>query len=91
MSIDGGAGRDDQAEKISVTPVGRLRVPIGGQELELQQIDYIHGGISQLRVRIREGKRFTVFDIDPVTAREWGALMVEWADARLADAAAGGR
>lgn len=83
MSIDGDVDRDDQQEKVVVSLVGHLRVPIGGQDVELQQIDYIHGGMSQLRVRVREGKRFTVFDIDPVTARAWGVLMTEWADGKL--------
>ena len=32
-----------------------------------------------LRVRIRERKRFTIFDIDPATAKEWGAAMERWA------------
>lgn len=66
-------------EKMRLTPVERLRVPIGGQEIELQQLDYIHGGSSLLRVRIREGKRFTIFDIDAQSAKQWGAAMVRWA------------
>lgn len=86
MSMDGDVDRGDQQEKIAVSTVGRLRVPIGGQDVELQQIDYIHGGMRQLRLRIREGKRFTVFDIDPVTARAWGVLMTDWADGKLAAA-----
>jgi hypothetical protein len=45
----------------------------------LQQVDYIHGGTSLLRIRIREGKRFTIFDIDPVSARQWGEAMQRWA------------
>lgn len=77
---------NDHEEKIVVHPIGALRVPIGGQEIELQQIDYVHGGMSQLRVRIREGRRFTIFDIDPVTAGEWGRLLSEWGQAKLADA-----
>ena len=35
-----------------------------------------------LRVRIRERKRFTIFDIDPATAREWGAAMAAMGRAR---------
>lgn len=72
----------DNDEKLETTTISRLRAPIGGQEIELQQVDYIHGGTSLLRVRIREGKRFTVFDIDSVTAREWGAAMHGWASAQ---------
>jgi len=33
-----------------------------------------------MRVRIREIKRFTIFDIDPITARRWGQAMLDWAD-----------
>jgi hypothetical protein len=39
-----------------------------------------------LRVRIREKARFTIFDIDPVTARKWGEAMRRWGEARQDDA-----
>jgi hypothetical protein len=45
----------------------------------MQQVDYVHGGLSMLRIRIREGRRFTVFDIDAATAAEWAAQMLRWA------------
>jgi hypothetical protein len=57
----------------------RFKVPLGSQEIELQQIDHSEGGMSLLRVRIREGKRFTIFDIDPATARQWAEAMQDWA------------
>jgi hypothetical protein len=56
-----------------------LTVPLGGQLIELQQIDYGSGGMALLRVRIREGKRFTVFDIDAASARAWAEVMLAWA------------
>ncbi len=62
-----------------VTPLHKLRVPLGGQEVELQQIDFEAGGMSLLRTRIREGSRFTVFDIDPQTAEAWGQALLHWA------------
>lgn len=68
----------DPDDKLSVTPITRLTAPLGGQDIELQQIDYRHGGLSLLRVRIREGRRFTVFDIDAATAAAWGQAMLEW-------------
>jgi len=68
-------GPDD---KLSVTPLAKLRAPLGGQEIELQQVDYRHGGLSLLRIRIREGRRFTVFDIDDQTASSWGQAMLGW-------------
>lgn len=58
----------------------KINVPLGGQQVELQQIDHAEGGMSMLRVRIREGKRFTIFDIDPATAAQWAANMQQWAD-----------
>lgn len=63
-----------------VTPLDKLRVPLGGQEIELQQVDHEAGGMSLLRTRIREGKRFTVFEIDPQTAEAWGRALLRWAD-----------
>lgn len=65
-----------------ITPLAKLRVPLGGQEIELQQIDFDAGGMSMLRTRIREKTRFTIFDIDPVTARQWAQQMLQWADAQ---------
>jgi hypothetical protein len=62
-----------------LTPLAKLRAPLGGQDIELQQIDFDAGGMSLLRTRIREGSRFTVFDIDPQTARAWGQTLLDWA------------
>jgi hypothetical protein len=62
------------------TPLAKLRVPLGGQEIELQQIDHDAGGMSLLRTRIREKSRFTVFDIDPQTAEDWGRALLRWAE-----------
>ena len=54
-------------------------VPWGGQQIELQQVSFEAGGARLLRVRIREGRRFTIFDIDAVTASTWGRAMADWA------------
>ncbi|MEW5902854.1 MAG: hypothetical protein AB1722_00730 [Pseudomonadota bacterium] len=62
------------------TTLEKLTVPLGGQQIELQQIDHAEGGMSMLRLRIREGKRFTIFDIDPATAAQWAHAMQAWAD-----------
>lgn len=64
----------------------KIKVPLGGQEIELHQIDHIEGGMSLLRVRIREGKRFTIFDIDPASAQQWAAAMQHWADSQTRSA-----
>jgi hypothetical protein len=62
-----------------VTPLEKLTIPMGGQVIELQQLDYDAGGMSLLRTRIREKSRFTVFDIDPISARQWGEALLRWA------------
>ena len=69
-----------------ITPIDRFRVPLGGQEIELQQFDHDAGGMSLLRTRIREKSRFTVFDIDPQTAERWGRELLRWAQAQLKEA-----
>ncbi len=60
----------------------KFKIPLGNQEVELQQIDHVEGGMSLMRIRIREAKRFTIFDIDPDTARLWARTMNEWADSQ---------
>jgi hypothetical protein len=60
--------------------LAKIKVPLGGQEIDLQQIDHAEGGMSLLRIRVREGKRFTIFDIDPGTALQWAAAMQSWAE-----------
>lgn len=61
-----------------LTALAKLRAPLGGQEIELQQIEFEGDGLPLLRTRIREGSRFTVFDIDPVTAEAWARAMLDW-------------
>jgi len=61
-----------------ISGLTKFKVPLGSQEIELQQIDHVEGGMSLLRIRIREGKRFTIFDIDPGTARDWAQAMQDW-------------
>ena len=63
-----------------ISALAKFKVPLGSQEIELQQIDHAEGGMSLMRIRIREGKRFTIFDIDPMTARQWAQAMQTWAD-----------
>lgn len=67
-----------------ITPLEEFTVPLGGQRIELQEIVHAEGGMGLLRIRIREGKRFTVFDIDPASARRWAKAMAAWAERRPA-------
>ena len=70
-----------------ITPIDKLRLPFGGQEVEFQHLEHEAGGVPFLRVRIRENKRFTIFDVDPASARQWANLMLEWANRHPGDAA----
>jgi hypothetical protein len=74
--------RHSEHRMTRLTPIASLRVPLGGQQIDLQQVDHDAGGMSLLRTRIREGSRFTVFDVDPLTAGEWGRALLRWADAQ---------
>lgn len=62
----------------TVTPLDDFDAPYG-RRVELQ--DVVHdSGLRLMRVRIREGRRFTVLDLDGETASRWGAAMVRWAE-----------
>lgn len=67
-----------------ITSIDKFRVPVGNQEIELQQVEFAAGGEPLLRLRIRERTRFTVFDIDAVTAGHWAERMADWSAQRLA-------
>lgn len=72
----------------TITPLEKLICPLGGQVIELQQLDYDAGGMSLLRTRIREKSRFTVFEIDPQTALLWGQALLSWAQTQTGTLAA---
>jgi hypothetical protein len=67
---------------IELKRLDKFKLPLTGQQIELHQIDYEGGGMSQLRVLIRERTRFTTVDVDPVTARHWGVALCRWAEAQ---------
>lgn len=66
-----------------ITSLDKFRVPVGNQEIELQQVDFEAGGMPMLRLRIREHRRFTIFDIDPVTAGHWAEVMATWSKQQM--------
>lgn len=62
----------------TVTPVDRFGAPFG-REVVIQ--DVLHeSGMRMLRIRIREGKRFTIMDVDAATASHWGSVLTHWAE-----------
>ncbi len=70
---------------MTVSQLEKFRVPLGGQEVELQEIVHAEGAMPMLRIRIREGKRFTIFDVDPVTAKSLAGAISRWAEAQGAN------
>lgn len=69
-------------EMAQISELDKFRIPLGNQQIELQQVDHADGGMSLLRIRIREGRRFTIFDIDAASAQRWAAVMQQWADSQ---------
>ena len=59
-----------------------FKVPLGGQEIALEEVRDDAGGMPLLRIRIRERTRFTIFDIDAATAARWGGAMRAWSEAQ---------
>jgi hypothetical protein len=59
-------------------PLASLTVPLGGQQIEMHPVAFEAGGMPLLRIRIREGRRFTVFDVDAGTAAAWGEALLAW-------------
>ena len=69
-----------------INSITKFRNPYGNQDIELQEVRYEAGGTPMLRLRIRErGARFTIFDIDPVTAKFWAEEMLKWATPLASD------
>jgi hypothetical protein len=56
--------------------ISRMNAPYG-KELVIQTVTY-EGGMQLLRLRIKEGKRFTMLDLDPDTAAKLSAVMSDW-------------
>lgn len=61
----------------TVTKLDQFTAPYG-KEISLENVTY-ENGMRVLRVHIREGNRFTVMDIDAMTASRWSAAMGDWA------------
>ena len=63
-------------EKIS--PRSNHDLPFG-RTLKLE--DVVHeGGLNMLRLTFREGRRFTIIDLDKNSAQKMGADLLNWAD-----------
>ncbi len=61
----------------SVTEIGEFEAP-WSRMVRLQEVEY-EGGLRLLRVRIREGRRFTDLELAPETARHLAKTLLDWA------------
>ena len=64
-----------------VTVLARIDAPYG-RKVVLESVEH-SSEMRMLRIRIREGGRFTVLDIDKDTALLWSAAMAAWASEPL--------
>lgn len=49
-----------------------------GRQVKLEHVTF-DSDMRLLRITIREGKRFTILDVDAPTAEKWGGAMTAWA------------
>ena len=49
-----------------------------GKKIVVQKVEY-EGGLVLLRVRIKEGSRFTLLDLDPAGAKRLAQILSAWA------------
>jgi hypothetical protein len=63
---------DENVERIE-----RFQAP-WGREITLDNVDH-ESGLRVLRITVREGRRFTIFDLDAPTAAHFGAALTSWA------------
>lgn len=50
-----------------------------GKNITVQKVEY-EGGLVLLRVRIKEGSRFTLLDLDPAGAKRLARILNAWAE-----------
>lgn len=60
------------------TDLGTWNLP-WNKSLNVQNVD-LGNGVRLLRLTVREGRRITMFDVDPDNARALGDLIRDWAD-----------
>ncbi len=63
--------------EISTVQLGEFELPFKRQAT-LKNVDF-ESGLSMLRLTLREGRRFTVVDLDASSARDLAEMMTKWA------------
>lgn len=65
----------DETGEAEVTDVGTVDAP-WGKEITVQALRF-RSGLNLARIRIREGRRFTVLDVDDATVTSLSALLTK--------------
>ncbi len=60
----------------TVTPLADMALP-WGKELTVQDVVF-EGGLKVLRLRFREGRRFTIVDLDAASAEALSKQLAGW-------------
>lgn len=63
------------------TDIGRIDAPYR-REIVLQDVQH-ESGLKLLRIRIREGRRFTILDVDAPTADALADIITRWSRGEL--------
>ncbi len=61
----------------TVAALTNIEAPYG-RKIAFESVTH-ESGLRLLRIHIREGRRFTVLDIDEDTAQRWATVMSAWA------------
>ena len=64
----------------SVSGLDEIQAP-WNKQITLEEITY-EGGFTMVRLRIKEGRRFTDLELDTETATRLGRGLLAWADSR---------
>ncbi|MCB1513416.1 MAG: hypothetical protein H6876_03510 [Hyphomicrobiaceae bacterium] len=65
----------------TATDIGHIDAPYR-REIVLQDVQH-ESGLKLLRIRIREGRRFTILDIDATTADALADILTRWSRGEL--------
>jgi len=67
----------------SVSPLEKIQAP-WNKEISLDEVVY-EGGFKMVRMRIKEGRRFTDLELDSETASRLSAVISAWASSAQAE------
>ncbi|MGB0748139.1 MAG: DUF6967 family protein [Magnetospiraceae bacterium] len=62
----------------TVTPLGEFDLP-WNKQVKIENVEF-EGGVRLLRLRFKEGKRFTIVDVDHGNAARIAEILNRWCD-----------